>query len=262
MEKEETTVTITFGDCGENHAGMEKIGAMVDEGQGFSKRNLLKAKAKLEDMGIVCELVHLSENQPEEINAEDPGAYLLIARKAVDVLLKEGSDALFDELLSLDVDKKAFMYGRVVNKKARYNLCFGDVEQEPNYEEKAGRIIKFGKDGQIPLLTKLRNMWKDIVDDKGEALIAEGNYYYDQKTCGIGYHSDLERRKVIAVRLGCKMNLCYHWYKNSERVGTKMEFWLENGDVYFMSEKAVGADGRKKKIYTLRHAAGSKKYTE
>ena len=34
------------------------------------------------------------------------------------------------------------------------------------------------------------------------ALMAEGNYYFDTTKCGIGFHGDTERRKVVAVRTG------------------------------------------------------------
>jgi hypothetical protein len=37
---------------------------------------------------------------------------------------------------------------------------------------------------------------------------------------------------------------------------------LHSGDLYVMSEKAVGTDVKKKKIATLRHAAGASKYLE
>lgn len=38
------------------------------------------------------------------------------------------------------------------------------------------------------------------------------------------------------------------------------EVILNNGDIYIMSEKAVGTDWKKKNTLTLRHAAGAPKY--
>jgi len=38
---------------------------------------------------------------------------------------------LYEELSKLDWDSKAFMYGRVVTKHARHNLCFNDEPQDP-----------------------------------------------------------------------------------------------------------------------------------
>lgn len=57
------------------------------------------------------------------------------------------------------------------------------------------------------------------------------------------------------------MNLCYNWFCRSKAIGKKLEILLNHGDMYIMSEKAVGTDWMKKIIPTLRHAAGADKYT-
>ena len=44
-----------------------------------------------------------------------------------------------------------------------------------------------------------------MLGKKGENLICEGNRYFDIKKCGIGWHGDSERKKVIGLRLGEKM---------------------------------------------------------
>ena len=49
----------------------------------------------------------------------------------------------------------------------------------------------------------------EIIGDIGQDLQAERNYYYDRNKCGIGYHGDSERLKVIVVRLGKTIPLCY-----------------------------------------------------
>ena len=64
---------------------------------------------------------------------------------------------------------------------------------------------------------------------------------------------------MVAIRLGADFPLHYQWFKQSKPVGKLFTRMLTNGDVYFMSEKAVGSDWKKKKIYTLRHAAGTAK---
>ena len=43
----------------------------------------------------------------------------------------------------MSVDKKAFMYGRVVDKHARWNLCFDEKAREPEYAKGCGRIVAF-----------------------------------------------------------------------------------------------------------------------
>ena len=52
-------ITLTLGDQAENHAGMEKLGELAQEGHGFNLEDLQKAKLKLEEIGIVCEIISL-----------------------------------------------------------------------------------------------------------------------------------------------------------------------------------------------------------
>ena len=42
----DSTITFTFGDAGENHAGMQMIGEKLSAGQGFTTDNLQKNKRK------------------------------------------------------------------------------------------------------------------------------------------------------------------------------------------------------------------------
>ena len=81
-----------------------------------------------------------------------------------------------------------------------------------------------------------------------------------------GSHSigDRERKMVAGVRLGLGANgmpLKFMWFCDSEPVGTEGRILLNAGDVYLMSEKAVGFDWLTKKELTLRHAAGADKYS-
>jgi hypothetical protein len=72
----------------------------------------------------------------------------------------------------------------------------------------------------VPLLSTLRkNLGKYF---KGaEELAAEGNYYYDVKKCGIGFHGDSERKKVIAFRLatGKCEPIHYQWSLKGQPIG-------------------------------------------
>ena len=262
-------VTITLGDQAENHAGMQTLGELVEAGQGFNLLDLQNIKTNLEAIGIECELVPLDLYQ--DLNTIDMSvdmpeeAYVLIIRDGVNKLLQNCSDLtqsnLFDEHLVLELDKKAWMKGRVVNKHARWNLCFDDVGQEPDYEAKKGRIVSYD---EIPITKTLLSEIPKYFGAKAENLKGEGNYYYDKTKCGIGFHGDSERRKVIGIRLGLGESppLHYQWFINGKPVGERIVLNLNGGDMYVMSEKAVGTDWKRKKIYTLRHATGCKKYTE
>ena len=251
------TITITFGDQAENHHGMMKLGKLADVG--FSIEDLKLAEHKFLERGYICQFIDLNcALSGLSIDAEP--AALLIVRKGVDALLQENKlncDLMLQEQLNLQWDTKAKMYGRVVNKKARRNLCYGDTCQEPDYQSGKGRIIAFH---DLPCTQIVRSKLEEYLGPKASGLMAEGNYYYDVSKCGIGAHGDSERRKVIAIRLGASMPLHYRWFLKSQPIGQVIPLMLNHGDLYIMSEKATGQDWKVKKKPTLRHAAGAPKY--
>jgi hypothetical protein len=61
--------------------------------------------------------------------------------------------------------------------------------------------------------------------------------------------------------MGATMPLYFKWFQFSEPVGDPIEVVLHDGDMYIMSEKAVGFDWLKKKTATLRHSTGCAKFT-
>jgi len=251
------TITITFGEQAEGHHGMVIHG----EGRadtGFSTDDLRDAKKKFDDMGIETELIILNNFLPDEIKTEE--ASILIARNGVSGILGEFGQTdktMYDEQVNLKWDKKAFMRGKVKNKRARYNLVYGEKNIEPDYENKQSRVIAFN---DIPITNRIRDALPYYFGEITNKLAAEGNYYFILKLCGIGFHGDAERKMVIAVRLGLSMPLHYQWYYRGSPVGKRAEFIINSGDIYAMSEKATGYDWRRSIIPTLRHAAGCKKY--
>jgi hypothetical protein len=254
--------TITYGDVAENHARMQKIGELHAEG--YSLETLEAVQKRLESEGVECELYELHEvlkdfwreSGMEEQKVDE--AYILVIRKGVQHILGTAdTSTLMEENDALTMDKHALMKGRVVNKHARWNLCFADEDQEPDYEDGKGRIVAWR---HIPLMQRIREKIAEWTMDK--LLNGEANYYYNVAECGIGYHGDGERKKVFAMRMGGPMALYYQWYQRSERVGPRMEFQLNDGDMYMMSAKAVGFDWLKKTILTLRHATGCEKFTK
>lgn len=249
-------ITITYGEVAENHVGMQKIGNISDNG--FSINDLKKAKKVFKEKGYSVKLYKLNNALPKKIKVEK--ACILVVKNGVDCLLEGSSKTSIDllkEQLNLNWDKKAKMYGRVVNKKARYNLCYDNIDQKPNYEQGKGRIISWKK---VPLTKFIRDKLPEYINGS-DNLKAEGNLYYDKRKCGIGMHGDAERKKVIAIRLGSSLPIFYQWYHQSEQIGKKIKINLKGGDLYIMSEKASGHDWKKKSLYTLRHATGCKKFT-
>jgi len=237
------SITITFCERAENHVGMEMLGEIAEEG--FHIDELEEAKKAFEALGKTCELIYLNQ----AVDGDGEAASILIVRN-----FAENANELFKELKGLNWDKKALMYGRVVNKKARHNLCFTDFEQEPDYIKGRGRVINFEN---VPKLDAIRKELPEFFGEKAAHLFAEGNHYYDLAKTYIGFHGDAERKLVIALRLGNSMPLYYQWYLKSEPIGELVEIMLNSGDLYAMSEKATGNDWKKRNRMTLRHGAGN-----
>lgn len=253
LDVSHSTMSITFGECVENHAGMQMIGKTHLPGRGLNYRDLVDILGYFRDAyAYEGEITPL---HPYSDRPDTPEAYLLVIRGGLGMLM--GDDHIdkrfFEEHSRLVTDKKMYSRGRVVNKHARHNLCFADFNQSPDYEHGKGRVYAFGG-SEIPLTTSLREKIGTLNEKLGE-LYAEGNYYYDVDKCYIGAHGDTERRIVVCARLGASFPIAYQWYVNSLPVGRVFQTLLHSGDIYFMSEKAVGTDWKKKKILTLRHWA-------
>lgn len=257
------SITITYGDQAEAHVGMKKNGRLAKEG--LSVEELFIAKDMFEKEGGNVKMYNLLDLlNEEEIAGNIEEAYIMVVENGVDTILKDigkEKNDMYEEQCSLKPDKKYWDIRRkkTLNKHARWNLCFDEEGNEADFEgEHVGTIVSF-KD--VPITNKIRMDLVKYFGDKVTDIKAEGNYYYDKK-CGIGYHGDSERRITIGVRLGKDMSMCYQWYYMNKRVGKKLELILKSGTLYAMSSKAVGFDWKRRSIYTLRHAAGSEKYTK
>lgn len=281
LTMERSVISLTFGECVENHAGMQKIGVTAKAGEGLTvgdcsaiKRKFIseyshvpeiEKRVKLFNLKSILEARIQSGKESKKIpeGAIVPDAAVLIIKGGVDLIFGAGfADKLFQEQTKLETDKQMYAYGGVRNKHARHNLCFAGFGQRAHFSIGKGTIISFD-DSVIPFLKMVRDKLGSI-HPKLEGLLAEGNYYYDVDKCYISYHVDQERRKVLCVRLGADFPILYQWYHGASGgvpFGEKIETVLSHGDIYIMSEEAVGTDSLSKRIeyrnrFTLRHAAG------
>jgi hypothetical protein len=239
------TISLTFAESVENHKGMEIIGNISENGFQIDELELLAKKYNGE--------IHYLNHLPVENIPEQDEAAILVFRDGLKKIFDIDQNDMIKEQDKLSKDKKCYMYGRVVDKKARHNLCFADIDQEPEYEKGKGTIVNFNR---VDLMNSLRKQMYEKFGESFKELYAEGNYYYDIKKTYIGFHGDTERKKVICVRLGESFPIHYQWYYKFDKVGELMTFDINGGDIYIMSEKAVGHDWKKRNICTLRHAAG------
>ena len=257
-------ITITIGDVAENDRNMEQIGEQ--HCRGYNLEEMKVFQKKFEKLGAKCEWHSLNDGLlGTKYEGQAEPAVVLIIRKGINVILKDkkGADNMMNEVdKDKNMDKKVWSrtHKRTVNKLARWNNCFGKIGQEPNIEQKKGRIVPYS---EVPLLYKIISWFLEVEREFGSPetyeLFAEGNYYYNEK-CGIGGHGDSERKKAIGLRMGRCAPLGYRWRIHHKGVGKTMTFEFDHGDMYIMSEKAVGTDWKKSATLQLVHAAGAPKY--
>jgi hypothetical protein len=254
------TITLTYSDVAESDPNMKSIGEI---GNGFTCEELVEAKSRIlpyvSNQSDV-EIVKLEELVKD--SAKIPRAHVLIIRGGVDTLLKKygtDKDAMYREQSLLTPDKYTWSrkHGKVVNKRARHNLIFADYDQAPNYENKVSTVVSYA---HLPHMQAIREQLPLLLGEKARNLLCEGNYYYD-RSCGIGFHGDGERKKVVGVRLGATIPLVFQWFYQKKPASERIVINFNHGDMYVMSEYTVGTNWMSSNVYTLRHSAGADKYT-
>ena len=249
-------ITITFGEQVENGTEMQQIGKKAK--YGYTPKELDDIAANINKEGYYAANYYLNELLPNE---KTEPASILVIRNGINLFTN--SDKLYKEQLSLKWDTKKLMRGTLKNCIARYNLCYADFHQDPDYVSGKGTVYDFK---ELPYINQLRSGLCKYLGDKAKNLYAEGNYYYDitnsnkKSKCGIGWHGDAERNIIVGARLGPGFCVEYNWYYNSLPVGKRFHCELSHGDLYVMSQKTTGNDWKRRTVFTLRHAAGDDKY--
>ena len=280
-------ISLTCAPGGENHRGNQLIGVPPIKGSGLKYSDLIILSTELgKKYGDKVELYDL--NKLGNINTnlfnslpDEHKANVLIIRDYA----KQNTEKIFKECMSDEWDKKFLdpnkyrteiingkevrKRGRVLNKHARRNICYvKKLNQDPNYLEGKGRIVDLeSKPTLNSTVDNLIEEFNSILIDKGSESrivinVVEGNHYYNLNKTGIGFHGDTERVVVICITIGGGGDypMRWSWFINGKPSGIPINIGLNDGDLYIMSEKAVGADWKKRTIYTLRHAAGCEKY--
>uniref|UniRef100_A0A0G4ICV2 Alpha-ketoglutarate-dependent dioxygenase AlkB-like domain-containing protein n=1 Tax=Chromera velia CCMP2878 TaxID=1169474 RepID=A0A0G4ICV2_9ALVE len=285
-------ITMTLGECAENHVGMEQLGERASSGlqnehlwniQEIIEKSFPQVTTELirldrregqgdEAMGLGTAESPISVDEEVPVAPRVPRADVLVIRNFINLI----APRVAEEQFSLDPDKQYFdrRRGKVLNKHARYNLCFepGDG-RAANFDARQGTVVGFNRvphthavQKYIARLLAAAGVPEHVVSEP--TLRVETNVYMDPQKNGIGFHGDTERRVVVGVRLGlspeARMPIVFRWYNGGKAMGEFEDRVIDlgPGDVYFMSEKAAGSDWMRKKIPTLRHAAGAPKYTQ
>lgn len=239
-----SAISLTFGEQSENHHTMNKNGVGLNE-YGYSLENLKNFSHKYPN-SIIIPLYY--DTLPE--------AYVLYIPRYISNNLF--NFRLYEDLKGLNWDKHYYddRRGKVLNKHARYNLCFSENAVLPDYENKQGTVVAYD---DVPRVYKLREKIRNDFNIPLSSLECEGNYYYDLDKTGIGFHGDTERKCVIGFNLATESRILrYKWFRNNVPITDPIDIELNNGDLYIMSEYATGNNWKDKSVPTLRHSAGIK----
>ena len=279
-ETDRRIITYTWCECGENHAGGAQEGEKAEPGGGFNEEDLKQAvvvgkklwgcQGELHNLKKGIEGVEIKNKKGVKYTGEVNNAYLLIMRDLLILILKAHGYTMRDLMNEVCLKKWDRRYydarrKKVLNKHARQNHMVAKEAQKSNYDEggKRGTTHAFS---EMPILSIIKKELGKLGDKFTLLIVAEGNLYPDggAKKHGIGWHGDFERRLVAAMRLGVNpsMPFYYKWWHGSKSQGERMEFNLNAGDVYVMSEWAVGTEWKKNSLVTLRHATGAAKFTD
>lgn len=255
---------VTFGETAVLHIGGKELEG-EDRG-GYSVPELQEYAIQLRSKGINTELVILNDAIPDEARDErQQQAAVLILRGTLphaNELLKEQEQIQYDT--AYWDPKKNNGKGKTLNKRARYNVVFGDTGQLHSEDYSVPTHIAFQT---VPLLNDIRNCLPQWFGKKARGLNAEGNMYFHEKS-GIGLHGDKERSIVICVSLGDSSTLRYYWRRPKRETNNTVvnefptDIRIDAGDIYVMSKHAVGRNWRCTSQWRLVHGAGHKKYTE
>jgi len=279
-------ISLTMAPGGENHRGNQLIGRMPIKGEGFKYSDIEIMGEKIrKSMGDNVEVLNLNTlsdvNVIKELGNEDQARVLILrnwaSKDTTKQIYKECVENKWDSKYldpnkyrtEIKDGKEVRIRGRVMNKLARTNLCYvAGMSQEPEYIEGKGTIIDLNTKSTLNSeVSKLRTTLQTALveggsDSKVEINVVEGNRYYDLKKTGIGFHGDTERVVVICLTIGGGGGypMRFQWFKDGMPIGNSIDLALNDGDVYIMSEKSVGADWKLRSKYTLRHSAGAERY--
>ncbi len=262
------TINLTFGESAKYHERIQALGTI--EESGMTPANLATAKSQYESLGFQCQIYDLTQipmladtnpistSTPNTPSQKLDPAQLLVIKRAI-----TNSAALYEEQLQFPRDKKALMYGRVLNYKAHHKLCFSDFDQAPDYPSGKRTVINFSK---TPHLAAIRDSLPKITKlPQLEGLQCNATYYYDTSKTYFPWHGISnrqrwygisDRRIVVGIQLGATFPLHFRWIQMGLPISQVLTLSLEDGDMYIMSEKATGNDWAYSSLPTLRHAAG------
>jgi len=242
------------------------LGFMKEYRGEFSYKNLKKMVEDMNDSSISepkiseepkIEFIDLS------IDRCDEKACVIVIKSGVNWLMKDTHISYIDILKSEHDDLipndrySKNIIDRICNiKDVRIPYNISNIVFSYDSDIKNGVISLDDVDMTYKLGLELQRFFKlDYLD-------IESDYYEEISEYGIGYHGESNVNVKIGAILGATIPLHFQWYRYNVPCLDKISVDLEDGDIYIISDKAVGFDCKTKSKYILRHASGANIYTK
>lgn len=254
---DEEVYTVTFGDAGESHVRTQICGKRAEHG--MSVAHLERVESELLEMDPTMRTKLYNLGACAGLSTKNsPYAAVLVVKDGINLFTDDNKERVTAELAGKETDKQAKMYGVVRHKTAGHNFMFAGFAQKPDYPNGKGTIYAFEDNPAVDQLRKTLSIWAGIEDPANMLAVGEVNHYYAVNKTYIGYHGDAERAYVVGCRVGEPVfPLRFHCHADGRPIGNTVEIPLEDGDVYFMSDLAVGNKWKTKGTH-WRHSAGLK----
>lgn len=275
------SAVLTFSCFAEGHVGM-KIEKNQIAKDGKNRALNFNDLSFIRNILLQEKVIPVGSDQSYALHHADsdkkPAAWCLVLKDGMKHLGVK-KDVLLNQIQNLPAVDKQMLNTRqkkVMNKHKRHNCNFGDEDVEADIANGQSTLHSFNNSfcSEVKKLRDVFSSWADKYPNWGmrtlKNLLAEANIYYADEYkknnyCGIGYHGDAERpcSPVIGCNVGADRYLSFRaFYKNRYFDNHETRIKLEHGDIYFMSEHAVGVNWKKSAQVVFRHRAGSLKFLE
>ena len=236
--------TLTFSDA----SPVKRVGKNAKNG--FSIAELRKMCIDFGKKGFECEWIDLNAAMPPcHVLINTPKAAVLVIRKGVSWFKSEADDLLL-KLKSLQWNEQVWLKHKLVKNPMRRHLKFG----EKQYVSDEGLVVALKA---CPDIMKIRDSLNEMYSYRSVNFEVEGDHYYDMERCGRDSFGDWDKRMLVGLQVGATMKMAFTWWYQESKFSTPVEIELHHGDIFVLSDKAVGHDIHRKAIATLKRTCGS-----
>ena len=188
-------------------------------------------------------------------------------KNGIDLLI--GSDAaakLYKEQDEIRYSGRFLDKGKLKIRRAHKTMAFGVEGRDASDDYTQPTVTAFS---EVPMMDKIRTSLQNLLGNRTADLEVDGTKYHTsfhekgddgkpmKKNSNKGWHGGDKRTIVIGVCLGAPVTLSFIWrlpgsQKNLD--DTKVSVSLTHGDVYVMSEIAIGSNWKSSSLLRCLHS--------